>query len=1526
MINVSESLAVLCGESTSEDDEDTYFTDSDILSKMHAVLWDAGEAGSITGSPAVFAWAILTHWMFNSHQQRLEKRDNTQQLRAVTSFEQNYEQGCQSKSGRRNSDASMVSMEVAAYDQFLSDSALVQDFRDMERIAMSVIGKGELFLLLSEMASGLGDSLDAMFPAGTGSRMRLVLLSFIGCTHPFVQYQTEPVTALLSTLAGGKQYWDISRADHLDAETDILAQALRNTNFLDQYFTQSLHRYPFEFLPFIEFCRILSSCQTLPEDSDECKLVLRLLSFTPSLTFILPDDFQGYELALDEENSNAFRLTDGLELFPETAISWSRRSAGPGPFTIPTNTSGRFVADSGRVVQLDYKHSSLALIGKRLEAELYGRQYRPVLGDLEASEIAASISLLATLIRTETLKGSKQNKGNAWDNGISLLEEIGSALSRNKDVIAIVCDILDQQLQEELAEPDDAAMSILTACIQFINSVLPIAPGRVWSYMTRCPLLNTETQAGRLSKITANLDIVLDRFDFLISSMQLMRDMVDSAMRSSVQRKAPTQLKGRIENIWAGTSDKLLARVCFAIAQTAVDIFENSSTWRFSSELHRTTLIRNVVPILTNIIVYSFGLGDGKPPSNVTGCLYPAAMYIVDGFLTPSAGSLRFQPILATLLISFQLHQSTLYPRKAEAFSDRLISILRFATSLVRIGNLLERPQTVIEAQLFKAASLLARICAVNSTFRRHSLELLEALVISAASYPGEPPSLLGYLSAEASKSFLSLLSTLDRPFNQTNEVNRIWRFFTAILQNRQQWMANCLLTGRMPRDAASKHRKNDKDGQNTSQDPSSSVLKLATNRLATVKQVPSSEVLLLLDFVTSALNYYPWTVFSIHKEGSLVDGLREYIHFLSPTDTIARTNMAEAIYQCRIAAYIAEFFAMLIYHLRQIGGADEMAEHLMQDVDYYLRDGVSVAGYNSSLHANFGRNFERQFQNFKLEDFKRTLLEPRELGTDFFYTLELADCMLDFDPGWVGSKNNGFRNEMERANNNLSLVDAQVALFHAWEFLLMELTNCLPSDKHLPTKMMQVASQCLAANDMAQGPERFFQRVSQSRANLCLLLVQRLVEKTPKFSEISSLLKAVWASISVINMPFASGDPTYYRTLLKILFVTLRAYLRHEDYETADKRGLHFEQAVLNIVDKVVAQNFRTLVTLIHDPVVHTDPADVALITAILQACLGMPGIEDNQTQLLNIMASQNIIHVAIALYSWSDKLARKEGSGISTTANGGAASEHDPIYGELSLLLLRELSTMPQIAETMAAEGLLSQIVNASITSHIRRPSVGPLADSAAAQRCYNIWVKCIIPILVNVLKAVGATIAPEVALVLNQFPHLLNQSILRLEPPAKTRITTSSVNGSNRMSLRAATLLGSGKGGLDGGYLTLLAVSELQGLALLHGELSALRRQQPGIIPEVKWDARVADENVELWLSGSKKLLRDRIIAIGVREVEWRGQRCCGNDKDRVKRPLVLQDCENRLEERIVAALVEARSILATSGGVESADGAA
>lgn len=413
---------------------------------------------------------------------------------------------------------------------------------------------------------------------------------------------------------------------------------------------------------------------------------------------------------------------------------------------------------------------------------------------------------------------------------------------------------------------------------------------------------------------------------------------------------------------------------------------------------------------------------------------------------------------------------------------------------------------------------------------------------------------------------------------------------------------------------------------------------------------------------------------------------------------------------------------------------------------------------------------------------------------------------------------------------------------------------------------MLQVAQQCLNSNQAAPGPETIFLKVTDTRAHLALILIQRLAKLQLHSADVYDLLSTVVGTIHGVEEPFSSENIAYYRTLLKTLFVTLRAQQKSSsgsavDSEAGGSVSVDVAQVVLNILDRVVGRGFRSLVSLIHEHEAAVSPEDLALLTAILQACLSLPTIDQSQNQILNIMASHNCIYAATSLFSWADKL----------------ATQGDPVYGELSVLFLLELSALPLLAEQMACDGVLSSLLSANLTKYMLKTNVSPYSEAPMSQRCYSIWAKGLLPIMLNLLTALGATVAPEVAYVLNQFTHFLHLSIDRFEAPGASRTETRSAPH----------------------YITLIAVSEINSLALLTCVLSALRLNSNQNIPSVDWDAGAVLENVEFWLS-SDKILKERLLPLGSRELEWRGMKVPGKGG-------------NVLEDKLISQLEAVRDVL-------------
>lgn len=415
------------------------------------------------------------------------------------------------------------------------------------------------------------------------------------------------------------------------------------------------------------------------------------------------------------------------------------------------------------------------------------------------------------------------------------------------------------------------------------------------------------------------------------------------------------------------------------------------------------------------------------------------------------------------------------------------------------------------------------------------------------------------------------------------------------------------------------------------------------------------------------------------------------------------------------------------------------------------------------------------------------------------------------------------------------------------------------------------------------QPPEEIFSRLSQTRADFAIVLAQRLIQANSTVPEMQGLLNTTWDTIRALRGSFdravPGGDVLYYRSLLKLLFLAIRIHAEAKQQEIAANLRASKRMAqiaaigpvIMDIIKHVVAIGIRELASVIHDSPADSSPEDLALITGILQSCLRTPGIELCHPQIVNMLTQAAVPRLAVTLFSWSDSL----------------AIDGDPIYGELSMLFLLELSSMPLMAEQLAIDGVLGHLASANITSYLRRGGVGPFAESAGLQRCYSIWARGILPFLLNLLDAVQASLATEISLFLAQFPNLLKQSEQSLDAPETNRIIA--------------------KGTVK--YITLTICSEVHSMALLSFILNGFRETLKGTvdIPEVKWDAAGVLENVEFWL-GSRALLRERLLPMGEREMEMRRKSEGG-----------AQGAVSNLEEKVSIELKGIRDVL--SGGDSS-----
>lgn len=440
---------------------------------------------------------------------------------------------------------------------------------------------------------------------------------------------------------------------------------------------------------------------------------------------------------------------------------------------------------------------------------------------------------------------------------------------------------------------------------------------------------------------------------------------------------------------------------------------------------------------------------------------------------------------------------------------------------------------------------------------------------------------------------------------------------------------------------------------------------------------------------------------------------------------------------------------------------------------------------------------------------------------------------------------------------------------------------------------MALIVRNCLLANTRVVPEEPIFSKLQSSRVDFALSMLQRLVEFGAHGPEMVGLLAVVWEAMRACGTTYENAlihDHTdYYRGLLNVLFLALQFHVAKPSAAAPEFEAKQTKpdlspdlSIVLEVIKVVIAQGFRSLTTYLHDEPQRCSPKDFAIITAILQTALRVKDAERLYEHIVFHIEDNDTARYATTLFSWADQL----------------TVEGDPIYGELSIIFLVELSAIPMLAEYLAVEAVLMKLSTSRLTRILgQAKAFGPFDP---VPRLYAIWREGFLPLCLNLLFHVNRA-APEVAAFLNQFEGRLAQAAdsfasVHAGTTTKTTRTLSSAAASAQAEKR----------------ICLSMASEAYSLALISFILERYRAAGPSAgvdtqaIQELKWDKSQLKEDIEELLS-RRASLRARITATTEKEVELARQK-----------PLhaAASGAENRLEEKIVDELQAALTCLTGS----------
>ncbi|KAI9923832.1 hypothetical protein ASPWEDRAFT_40372 [Aspergillus wentii DTO 134E9] len=1459
------SIPFIINKTPSEQDTSTkthYFLSKNDISQLNDLFMTAC-VDFKTAHPAAFSWGLVLHTMRELALNDKETRELEQFHSAVDSFQSNTPHA--SPGG---------GSELSLYEELL-ECARTPRYTADETIALltSDAMKETVFETVIALATKVGAT-SAIDDLLTSQWVRVALLDLVRVAIVYLDYSPEIVESVLAILTGPppESAWcpDTISASTNDPKCIFMKDAL----LMDNIFRIARSRFPYETVPFLKLCRALVNKDLV--NSDGLPEILGELENMNTFTQIVPPEFQGYETVREDENANFVSLIQSLPMFdsaPRRQIADHPESNAlvvTGSSQLPPSTIGQVVSESRpAVVMWHHQYSFLSYLGSLLEEWNEVGGYSSGWND---DSIADIIGLLADLLIAAK---DAQTEDDANLGAKKILEMASDGLSRQSDIVSLIFEIFERNLQG--IGPRAGSEKLLEstiASLRFIRGLVAILPGRVWPLLARSSLLGSDGKGGTMTAVVSSMEVTSGDYPFLLSCVGLFETVVNDAASRALLRKSPNSVAGRSATTsdWsAGLPSHIMRNILLNFVRTMVEIYNSNINWRFNAPEQRLKINTALANTFERVLYYTYGTdGMTKLEAKVTGVFSASAAYLMDVLRPQSVADLPFNPILRLIVDGLQT-PPTLYLRYMMLVENQVQSTLELSVKLIQAAHLREYPASVLEDQLFKATPVLVKLYALHDSYRLTVISLLNVLISSAASDPvNEPPSLVGHLGADSSCLFLDVLSQFDKPLSDQPLLLAVWRLLSTFVSKRQQWLSVYLLTGSSPRESLKKP-----DAQKAPAMRGAPFLQIALDKLSNIEQIDLQEALLLLEFVSHAQENWPWATPELRKHPHFFNGLVSYVSKLK----IASLSVVNQIFTTRIAAVVADICAVYLHSAKEMQDRTFL-KTLIPLVSWFAKDAVEVSGYNASLHANLKRNFERRYNGCKLLDFKRTSLETRSLGSEYYYDINLGRKLLSYDFAWAGTRNQGFAQEFERANLNLSLVEAQVSLLHSWKFFAIEHCVDFMTDREVQKSMALVVRNCLVANTRDVPQEPIFERIQQTRVEFAQALLQRLVEVGAKGAEVFGLLAVVWEAMRTRRATYedalVNDDTEYYRSLLNVLFLALQFHVDGPSRtapETLTKKAEISSDLtlVVEIVKTVVAQGFKSLTTYLHDQPQKCTPKDFAILTAILQTSLQVKNADRLYEHIVFHIEDNDTARHATSLFSWADQL----------------AVAGDPIYGDLSIAFLVKLSTLPMLTEHLAVEGVLMRLSTCRLTNILRQPKgFGPFDP---VPRLYTIWTGGILPLCLNMLYNVIRT-APEVAAFLNQFEGQLTRAA---EAFAAGRTTVTSTPAVRRISLSMA--------------------SEAYSLSLICFILDRFREAGASVgvdaqsIQEIKWDKVQVKEDIEELL-GRKQSLRTRIVATSDKEVEMLRQKPVNS----------ASGAENRLEEKITNEL---KATLVCLGGEEA-----
>lgn len=1088
-----------------------------------------------------------------------------------------------------------------------------------------------------------------------------------------------------------------------------LSEDIFTDTFGDRLYTLAALRFPAAIGPFVK----LSQCLGV----NAYDAVSNLFTFMQQL----PKSFTDYNFV--GNSSTTVELTKNIFLLP--AINEAENSA-KGAVILPPKIQGTIhVINHIRYVIWQYKYNGWPFLGCLLERACNSSSIsqHPVYDETVVEIIRLLTSTLSAIDDPEKAK--------------HLLTLTTESLM-DTDIVDLIFKILEDSLFTN-------NVILASACIDYISTLAPLLPDRVWSFLGRSTMLERNGQQSNIAKVLGSTEIVTNTFDLTISVLKLIRILLDSAVESILVSKV---------------SSKVRTEIISKFVRHTVAIFESFAYWAYSDPRQKVKIAYECVSIFGNLLHYSFDVDEHTNLNKkVTSVLSSATEYLVQQFLTPEKVISRaLKPLIGTIESSAWsvTNLDTEYPLESPE-TVWIFAALNFASELVKARSYLELPPSQLEKSLFSLSSHLSILYARYPALRSAVMDMFISII--RVPWPSsEQPSLLAHLGMHAHMFISNLTSSLQNGLENESTLMRVALCFSSIIESQQEGLSILLLTGRDTRKASHIEQE------------VTSLLQVTERKISTEKDLPQELLLPLLRSMASA--YSNWKLGTFSSKPELANSLIEFVDtcFKLNADLESSDDESKFVdfaYRYSIAEYALLIFSVQLRKSPNGPGIQNFIQYLESNelIIQISKKFLSIKKLHSRAHENLIKNFNFRWPRIGgLKRFAKTRFSPLIYGSSYIYDISLLDTVLGNQNSWVG-----YRKEVITGNFTYSWVEAQLRLISGWctfstslsFYLTKRLQSTKPKLENNNRKLMNMLNEVseIAINSILE--EEYSTPVLlesiQHRTDLIFIIKYHSLRCGVTLQDCTSiqniynlLASSDYKLIEGISFSGKVDTPSItYRQLLRTLSVVF------ESLQAVFENNYQLLQVVYGTFSVVIVGGMTAASqAAISNPRGGAD-IDMVIIISILKKCLGINGVKGLFPKLASLLSESQCIKSVMSLYSYSKDL-----------LNGN----EEQIYGELALTFFLEWMNIDQIADQLIRNGLLDLLMESPISRKIHEGGIKPTTNP----KLHTLWVNGILPVLLTLLQKVGSRIVGDILVVVDFFSEQIRFTVSSWRNPSEITIS--------------------------------------------------------------------------------------------------------------------------------------------------------